>query len=66
LSASDLHEFFLGHLDELILLDLILLFDILVGHVFAGVDVDLQILDATAGCSVELVERGLLGFRRGG
>jgi hypothetical protein len=39
--------------------------DVLVGHLVAGVGIDLQVLDAMAGLPVELVERDLLALRRG-
>jgi hypothetical protein len=50
-------EFFLGHLDEGVGVDLVALDDVLVGHLLAGVRVDLGVLDAVAGLAVELVER---------
>jgi hypothetical protein len=59
----DLLEFLLGHLDELVLLQLVALDDILVGHLVAGVGVHLEILDAVAGLPVELVEADLLALR---
>ena len=61
----DVLEFVLRHLDEGVGVDLVALDDVLVGDLLAGVGVDLGVLDAVAGLPVELVERDLLGFRRG-
>jgi hypothetical protein len=55
----------LRHLDEGVGVDLVALDDVLVGDLFAGVSVDLGVLDAVAGLTIELVERDLFGLRRG-
>jgi hypothetical protein len=46
------------------IVDFVALDDVLVGHLFAGVGVDLGILDAVAGLPIQLVERDILGFGR--
>ena len=61
----DVLELLLGHLDEGVGVDLVALDDVLVGDFLAGVGVDLGVFDPVAGFPVELVERDLLGFRRG-
>jgi hypothetical protein len=59
----ELLKLFLGHFDELVLLEHIALDDVFVGDFLAGVGIDLQILDPMAGLPVELVERDLLRLR---
>ncbi|MET4294801.1 hypothetical protein ACVW1A_007866 [Bradyrhizobium sp. LB1.3] len=45
-------QLFLGDLDELVLLKLVTLNDVLVGHLVAGVGVDLEILDPMTGLPI--------------
>ena len=61
----DVLEFFLGHLDERVGVDLVALDDVLVGDLLAGVGIDLGVLDAMAGLPIQLVEGDLFGFGRG-
>jgi hypothetical protein len=61
----DVLEFFLGHLDERVGVDLVALDDVLVGDFLAGVGVYLGVFDPMARLPIELVEGDLLGFRGG-
>jgi len=58
-------ELLLRHLDKGVGVDLVALDDVLVGDFLAGIGVDLGVFDAVASLPVELIERDLLGFRRG-
>jgi hypothetical protein len=62
---GDVLELFLGHLDEDVLVERIALDDVLVGHLLAGVGVDLHVLDAVSRLPIQLIEGDLLAFRGG-
>jgi hypothetical protein len=61
----DVLELFLRHLDKRVGVDLVALDDILVGDFFAGIGVHIDVFDAVAGLSVELVEGHLFRLRGG-
>src|SRR5205823_2117610 len=61
----DVVELVLADLDVGVGVDLIALDNVLGGHLVTGLGVDLEVLDPVAGLAVDLVERDLLGIRRG-
>jgi hypothetical protein len=64
--SSDVLQLVLGNLQVAVLVDLVALDDIFVGHLLAGLGIDLEIADPVARLLVDLVEVDLFGFRHRG